>query len=154
MNQKNDTYNRVTEENLIEKVIQIKRVSKKVKGGNTIAFTALVAVGDGGGQVGLALGKAKSVIDAINKAVRTAKKKMIKVAMKKKTIVHPIEHKKKAARILLKPAKEGTGLIVGGAVRSVAEAAGIEDLVAKILGSKNKSVNAWAAFEALKKIKT
>lgn len=141
------------EDNLVEKIIAIKRVSKKGKGGNRIAFTALVAVGDGLGGLGLALGKAKSVPDAISKAVRTAKKKMIKIPLKKNTIPYPITYKKKAAIVLLKPARLGTGMIAGGAIRVLAEVAGIKDLVAKTLGSRNKSVNAWAAFEALNEIK-
>ncbi len=136
-----------------ETVIEIKRVSKKTKGGNQISFTALVVVGDGEGQVGVALGKAKDVASAIRKGARLAKKNLIKVPLKGTTIPHPIEHRFKAAHILLKPARPGSGLIAGGPVRVVASAAGIKDLVAKILGSRNKAVNTWAAYEALKLLK-
>lgn len=136
-----------------EVVVEIKRVSKKTKGGNQISFTALVVVGDGQGRVGVALGKARDVSSAIRKGARLAKKAMIKVPLKGTTIPHPVEHKLKAARVLLKPAREGSGLIAGGPVRIIASAAGIKDLVAKILGSQNKAVNTWATYEALKLLK-
>jgi len=135
-----------------EIVVEIKRVSKKTKGGNQISFTALVVVGEEG-QVGVALGKAKDVASAIKKGVRLAKKRMIKVPLKGTTIPHPVEYRFKAAHILLKPARPGSGLIAGGPVRVVASAAGIKDLVAKILGSRNKAVNTWATYEALKLLK-
>jgi len=136
-----------------ETVVEIKRVSKKTKGGNQISFTALVVVGDGQGKVGVALGKAKDVASAIRKGMRLAKKMMIEIPLKGTTIPHPVEYKLKAARVLLKPAREGSGLIAGGPVRIIASAAGIKDLVAKILGSRNKAANTWATYEALKLLK-
>ena len=135
-----------------ESVIQIKRVSKKTKGGNQISFTALVVVGDGKGKVGVALGKAKDVASAIRKGMKLAKKKMIKIFLRGTTIPYSVECKKKAARVLLKPARGGSGLIAGGPVRVIASAAGIKDLVAKILGSRNKANNVWVTYEALKKL--
>lgn len=140
-------------DHLIQSVINISRTSKKTKGGNRIGFTALMVVGDGKGSLGLGLGKAKDVRSAIDKGVRLAKKRMVEVPLEGMTIPFSIEHKKKSTKILLKPAKEGTGLIAGGPVREVANAAGIEDLVAKVFGSRNKSNVAYAAWEGLKKIK-
>ncbi len=140
-------------ERLPQSVIQIKRTSKKTKGGNRIGFTALLVVGDGKGKIGLGLGKAKDVRTAIHKAVRLAKKRMVKIPLEKTTIPFPIEIKKKSTKIMLKPAKEGTGLIAGGPVRDIANAAGIEDLVAKIFGSGNRANSAYATWEALKEIK-
>jgi len=135
-----------------ESVIEIKRVSKKTKGGNQISFTALVVVGDGKGKVGVALGKAKDVASAIRKGMKLAKKRMIKISLRGTTIPYSVECKKKAARVLLKPARGGSGLIAGGPVRVIASAAGIKDLVAKILGSRNKANNVWVTYEALKKL--
>ncbi|MFH1561594.1 MAG: 30S ribosomal protein S5 [Patescibacteria group bacterium] len=147
-------YQRRDEDNQYkETVVQIKRVSKKTKGGNSISFTALVVVGDGQGMVGVALGKAKDVSSAIGKGMRLAKKRFGKVALVGQTIAHPIEYKKKGARILLKPAREGSGLVAGGPVRVVADAAGIKDLVAKMLGSRNRNANVWATWEALTGLK-
>jgi len=135
-----------------ETVVEIKRVSKKTKGGNQIGFTALIVVGDQKGKVGVALGKAKDVSSAIRKGVRLAKKRIIKVPLKEGTIPHAVNYQKKAAHIILKPARKGTGLIAGGPVRAVASAAGIKDLVAKIIGSRNKTVNVWASWEALREL--
>lgn len=136
-----------------EKVIQINRVSKKTKGGNKIGFTALMVVGDRKGRVGVALGKANDVVGAIKKGIRLAKKNFIKVPIKGKTIPHKIKAKYGAARILLKPASSGTGVIAGGPVRAVVEAAGIQNVVSKILGSNNKINNSFATFKALKSLK-
>ncbi|MCX6724600.1 MAG: 30S ribosomal protein S5 [Candidatus Shapirobacteria bacterium] len=135
-----------------EKIAQINRVSKKTKGGNRISFSVLVVVGDKKGKVGVGLGKALDVSGAIKKALILAKKAMIAVPMKGTTIPHEIRMKKGAARILLKPAPAGTGIIAGGAVRLVVEAAGIRDIVSKILGSNNKASNVYATMEALKKL--
>lgn len=132
-----------------EKVIQVSRVSKKTKGGNKIRFAALVVVGDKTGKVGLGLGKSGDVASAISKAVTYAKRRMINVSIKNETIPHPIFVKSGAARILLKPAPKGTGIIAGGAIRSVVEAAGIKNVSSKILGSSNKAGNAQATFKAL-----
>ena len=133
-----------------ETVLQIKRVSKKTKGGNQIGFTALVVIGDKKGKIGVALGKAKNVPSAIRKAIRAAKKKAFVVPLSGTTITKTIKIKYKAARIILKPAPKGTGLVAGGAVRAIAMVAGIEDMVAKCLGSRNLASNAWGTLKALK----
>ncbi len=132
-----------------EKVIQISRVSKKTTGGNKIRFAALVVVGDKRGKVGLGLGKSGDVSAAIQKAVIYAKRRMITVPIHEDTIPQRISVKKGAAQIMLKPAPKGTGIIAGGAIRAVVEAAGIRNISSKILGSSNKSSNAQATFEAL-----
>lgn len=137
-----------------EKVIRISRVSKKTKGGNQISFTALVVLGDRKGRVGVALGKAKDVLSAIKKGVRKAKKRLIVVPMVDgRTIAHELTLKFGAAKLLLRPAPKGTGVIAGGSVRSVLELAGFRDVVAKTLGTNNKMSNVTATFDALKLIK-
>jgi small subunit ribosomal protein S5 len=136
-----------------EKVIQVNRVSKKTKGGNRISFSVLTIVGDRKGQVGAGLGKAPDVLSAIKKGFRRAKRDMVKVPMFKDTITHEVRVKKGAAQILLKPAPPGTGIIAGGPVRVIMEAAGIQDVVSKILGTTNKASNVYATIEALKKLK-
>lgn len=135
-----------------EKVVQVNRVSKKTKGGNRSSFSALIVVGDKKGKVGVGLGKAPDVNSAIRKGVSVAKKNMFSFPMKASTIPCRVLIKKGAAQILLKPAPQGTGVIAGGAVRSVVEAAGIRDVVAKILGSENKASNVYATIAALKKL--
>ncbi|KKR67422.1 MAG: 30S ribosomal protein S5 [Microgenomates group bacterium GW2011_GWA2_40_6] len=135
-----------------EKVVEIKRVSKKTKGGNQIAFTALVVSGDKKSRVGVGHGRAKSVADAIQKAIKRAQKSMFTVPIVDGTIGSSLKIKFKGAIILLRPGKKGSGLIAGGPVRSVVELAGIKDLVSKIIGSRNKSVNVWATFRALKSL--
>jgi len=136
-----------------EKVVQVNRVSKKTKGGNKIGFSVLVVVGDKKGRVGVGLGGAPDVSSAVKKAVVYAKKHMITVPMHNKTIPHEVRVKRGAAMILIKPAPPGTGVIAGGAVRSVMEAAGVKDVVSKILGSKNQASNVYATMEALKMLK-
>ena len=136
-----------------EKVIQVNRVSKKVTGGNKIGFSVLMVVGDKKGRVGVGLGKAGDVASSVRKASTYAKKHMITVPMVKTTIPHAIRIKKGAAKILLKPAPAGTGIRAGGAVRSVVEAAGIKDIVSKILGTDNKASNVYATFAALGKLR-
>lgn len=136
-----------------EKVIQVNRVSKKTKGGNKIGFSVLAVVGDKKGRVGVGLGGAPDVASAVRKAVNYAKKHLITVPMKGTTIPHAIRVKRGAAKILLKPAPPGTGVIAGGAVRAVVEAAGVRDVVSKILGSKNKASNVYATLEALKQLR-
>lgn len=140
------------EKEFIEKVVQVNRVSKKTKGGNKIAFSVLVVVGDGKGRVGFGLGKAPDVTSAIRKGLSRARKNLINVPIRGTTIPHQIRFKQGAAEVLLKPAPPGTGVIAGGAVRSVVEAAGIKDIVSKILGSNNKASNVYATIEALKKL--
>jgi small subunit ribosomal protein S5 len=136
-----------------EKVIQVNRVSKKTKGGNKISFSVLMIVGDKKGKVGAGLGQATDVFSAIQKATARAKKNLITVPLKGSTITHRIFLKKGAAKILLKPAPEGTGVIAGGAIRSVVEIAGIKNIVSKILGTSNKASNVYATIEALKQLK-
>ena len=148
-----DFGNHNREKEFEEKVIQINRVSKKTRGGNKLGFTALVVVGDRKGKVGVALGKANDVLSAIKKGIRLAKKNFINVQLKNRTIPHEIRVKFGAAKVLLKPAPMGTGVIAGGPVRAVVEAAGIQDIVSKILGSNNKISNVYATFYALKDLK-
>lgn len=136
-----------------EKIVQVNRVSKKTKGGNKIGFSVLVVVGDRKGRVGVGLGGAPEVSSAVRKAVAYAKRHLLTVPMRKTTIPHEVRVKRGAAQILLKPAPPGTGVIAGGAVRAVVEAAGIRDVVSKILGSKNQASNVYATLEALKKFK-
>lgn len=136
-----------------EKIVQVNRVSKKTKGGNKIGFSVLVVVGDRKGHVGVGLGNAPDVSSSIRKAVVYAKKHMITVPMKGTTIPHFISTKRGAAKIILKPAPPGTGVIAGGAVRAVVEAAGIRDIVSKILGSKNQASNVYATIEALSELR-
>ncbi len=136
-----------------EKVVQVNRVSKKTKGGNKIGFSVLVVVGDKKGRVGVGLGGAPDVAASVRKAVSYAKKHFITVPMKGTTIPHEVRIKRGAAQILIKPAPPGTGVIAGGAVRAVVEAAGIRDIVSKILGSKNQASNVYATLEALKMLR-
>ena len=140
------------EEEFEEKIVQVKRVSKKTKGGNKIGFSVLAVVGDRKGQVGVGLGKAPSVQDAIKKGVRYAKKHLITVPMVEATIPHEVYIKRGAAKVLLKPASKGTGVIAGGAVRAVVEAAGLHDILSKVLGTSNQASNVYATMEALKKL--
>lgn len=135
-----------------EKVVEIKRISKKTKGGNTIRFSALVVVGDKKGRVGVGLAKAPSVVNAIRKSIESAKRKMFKVILKGTTIPYSIHEKFSASRILLKPAPPGSGIIAGGPVRVVLEAAGVRDAVGKSLGTKNKTSNVYATLNALRTI--
>jgi small subunit ribosomal protein S5 len=135
-----------------EKIIQVNRTSKKTKGGNQISFGVLVVVGDKKGRVGVAQGKGKDVLSSIKKAIRRAKKNLITVPQKGSTIPFRIREKYGAAVVLLKPAPRGTGIVAGGAVREVVDAAGIQDVVGKILGSPNQSNNAYATFNALQTI--
>ena len=137
-----------------EKIVQIKRVAKKTKGGNRISFSVLVVVGDKKGRVGVGLGKALDVSSAVKKGIAKAKKELITVPLRGTTIPHGVKVKKGAAEVFLKPAPPGTGIIAGGPVRAVVEAAGIRDIVGKILGSENKASNVYATLEALKSLKS
>lgn len=138
----------------LEKIVQINRVSKKTQGGNRISFTALTVVGDRQGQVGVGLGKAADVTRAIRKGIKQARKHLIKVTLKGTTIPHAIRVKRGAAKLIIKPASPGTGIIAGGAVRVVIEAVGAKDIVAKILGTRNKASNVYATMEALRRLKS
>lgn len=143
------------EQALEDRVIAVNRVSKKTSGGNKIGFSVLVVVGDKKGKVGAGLGKSGDVLGSIRKGSTYAKKHMITVPLyQERTIPHQIEIKYGAAKILLKPAPKGSGIIAGGAVRTVLELSGIKDVVGKMLGSNNKIGNVYATLEALKKLHT
>jgi len=135
-----------------EQIVQINRVSKKTKGGNKIGFAALTVVGDKKGRVGVGLGKAPDVSNAIRKGIAYAKRHLITVPLEDGTIPFRIDVKLGAAKVMLKPAPHGSGIIAGGAVRSVVEACGIQNISSKILGTGNKASNVYAALEALKRV--
>jgi small subunit ribosomal protein S5 len=136
-----------------EKVLEVNRVTRVVKGGKRINFRALVVVGDGKGRVGFGLGKAADVSEAISKAVRSAKAELVHVYLEEGTIPYQVLENFKSASVLLKPAQKGTGIIAGGTARVVLELAGLSDIVAKSLGSSNKIAVTQATINALAGIK-
>jgi small subunit ribosomal protein S5 len=138
-----------TDLELKEKVVAINRVVKTTKGGRTFSFSALVVVGNGGGVVGHGLGKAKEVQEAITKGIEDAKKNLIKVPVMHGTIPHDQLAKEGAAKVLIKPAAHGTGVLAGGSMRAVLESAGLTDVLAKSLGSANPHNVVKATFKAL-----
>lgn len=135
-----------------EQIVQVNRVSKKTKGGNKIGFSVLMVVGDKRGKVGVGLGKAGDVSMSIRKGVALAKKHAIEVPIVKGTIPFEFYIKLGAAKVLLKPAPLGSGVIAGGAVRSVVSLAGIENISSKVLGTDNQASNVYATMEALKRL--
>lgn len=137
-----------------EQVLQIKRVSKKTPGGNYISFTALVAVGNRKGRVGVALARGREVPQAIRKAIASAKKSMVSVPIYESTLPHDIRVKYKSAQIILKPAPQGAGLKVGSVVRTILSLAGITNASGKIIRSRNQTTNAYAVIHALEQLKT
>ncbi len=147
-------FNKKEKSEFDQKIIDIARVVRIVAGGRRFRFRATVAIGDKRGRVGVAIGKASDVSSAVSKAVTQAKKNMITVPITNGTIPHEVLVKLGAAKIFLKPARPGTGIIAGGAVRSVIELAGIKDIVSKMQGSSNKTNNVQATISALKNLRT
>ena len=139
---------------LTEKLVKTKRVSKTVKGGRIASFATIMVVGDGNGHVGYGLGKAAEVPEAIRKGIEDAKKNLITVSLKGTTIPHEVIGEYGACKVLLKPAPEGTGIIAGGTVRAVLEAAGIKNIRAKCLRSSNPTNVVKATFEALSQLRS
>ena len=137
----------------IEQVVKIRRVSKVVKGGRNLTFNAMVVVGDGAGNVGIALGKAGAVPDAVRKGTANARKNMGPVKLRDTTIPHAVTYRFSGSSVLLKPAAPGTGVIAGGGVRAVLEAAGVKDVLTKTFGSTNSINVVKATLEALKQLR-
>lgn len=141
-------------EGMIEKLVQVNRVAKVVKGGRIFSFTALTVVGDGKGRVGFGRGKAREVPAAIQKAMEAARRNMISVDLKGNTLQYPIKAQHGASKIYMQPASEGTGVIAGGAMRAVLEIAGVQNVLAKCYGSTNPVNVVRATFNGLKKMRS
>ncbi len=152
MNNKNNNRRQENQSGFDEQIVNINRVTKKTKGGNKMGFTALAVVGDKNGKVGIGFGKAMDVSSAIRKGLTLARKHLIPVPIINGTIPFRIDVKVGAAKIMLKPAPKGSGIIAGGAVRSVVSAAGIENISSKVLGTRNSVNNVYATMEALRQI--
>lgn len=137
-----------------EKIIRINRVSKTVKGGRRISFSVLAAVGDEKGRVGIGLGKANGVPDAIKKAIAVARKNMVDISLRGTTLPHEVIGKFNSTKVLMKPAAEGTGVIAGSAAREILELVGVHNVLTKVMGSKNKINVARATIEGLKELRS
>lgn len=137
-----------------QKVVEVKRVTRVVGGGKRMRFRALVVIGDHKGRVGMGLKKGRDVQESVNKAVNEAKKNMVTLPLTEETIPHEVNIKYKSSKLVLRPAKPGTGVIAGGAVRSVMDLAGVKNIMSKMIGSNNKVNNVKAVFAAFKGMKS
>ena len=144
----------IREEGLVEKLVQVNRVAKVVKGGRIFGFAALTVVGDGKGRVGFGRGKAREVPVAIQKAMEAARRSMVEVELNGTTIWYPVMERHGASRVYMQPASEGTGVIAGGAMRAVLDAAGVQNVLAKCYGSTNPGNVVRATFKALKEMRS